>query len=60
MSLEMLLKFVAVFGSVVRSTVSAPPTIGVDLHAEQRFSSLDLGTSYLSFGCVLGAGYLQI
>ncbi|KAI6705045.1 hypothetical protein NL676_008007 [Syzygium grande] len=35
-SLEMLLKFVAVFGSVVRSTVSAPPTIGVDLHAEQR------------------------
>lgn len=35
-SLEMLLKLVAVFGSVVRSTVSAPPTVGVDLHAEQR------------------------
>ncbi|KAF8029874.1 hypothetical protein BT93_E2328 [Corymbia citriodora subsp. variegata] len=35
-SLEMLLKLVAVFGSVVHSTVSAPPTVGVDLHAEQR------------------------
>ncbi|KAH7568971.1 hypothetical protein JRO89_XS06G0082600 [Xanthoceras sorbifolium] len=35
-SLEMLLKLVAVFGSVIRSTVSAPPAVGVDLHAEQR------------------------
>ncbi|KAF2303406.1 hypothetical protein GH714_018006 [Hevea brasiliensis] len=35
-SLEMLLKLVAVFGPVVRSTVSAPPAVGVDLHAEQR------------------------
>ncbi|KAK4858983.1 hypothetical protein QYF36_024854 [Acer negundo] len=35
-SLEMLLKLVAVFGSVIRSTVSAPPAIGVDLQAEQR------------------------
>ncbi|XVE51275.1 hypothetical protein DITRI_Ditri02bG0026800 [Diplodiscus trichospermus] len=35
-SLEMLLKLVAVFGPVIRSTVSAPRGIGVDLHAEQR------------------------
>ncbi|KAK4770769.1 hypothetical protein SAY87_031301 [Trapa incisa] len=36
LSLEMLLKLVSVFGSVVFSTVGAPPAIGVDLHAEQR------------------------
>ncbi|XP_031392296.1 katanin p80 WD40 repeat-containing subunit B1 homolog isoform X1 [Punica granatum] len=36
LSLEMLLKLVAVFGSLVFATVSAPPTVGVDLHAEQR------------------------
>ncbi|CAL5409784.1 unnamed protein product [Camellia sinensis] len=35
-SLEMLLKLVAVFGPVVRSTISAPPVIGPDLHAEKR------------------------
>ncbi|PSS24671.1 Katanin p80 WD40 repeat-containing subunit like [Actinidia chinensis var. chinensis] len=35
-SLEMLLKLVAVFGPVVRSTISAPRSVGVDLHAEQR------------------------
>ncbi|XP_043808482.1 katanin p80 WD40 repeat-containing subunit B1 homolog KTN80.1 isoform X3 [Manihot esculenta] len=35
-SLEMLLKLVAVFGPIVRSTISAPPAVGVDLHAEQR------------------------
>ncbi|CAK7350671.1 unnamed protein product [Dovyalis caffra] len=35
-SLEMLLKLVAVFGPVIRSAVSAPPVVGVDLHAEQR------------------------
>ncbi|KAJ9136215.1 hypothetical protein P3X46_033314 [Hevea brasiliensis] len=35
-SLEMLLKLVAVFGPVVCSTISAPPAVGVDLHAEQR------------------------
>lgn len=34
-SLEMLLKLVAVFGTVVRTTVSAPP-VGVNLHAEER------------------------
>ncbi|KAG2685302.1 hypothetical protein I3760_10G119300 [Carya illinoinensis] len=37
-SLEMLLKLVAVFGSVIYSTVSASPTVGVDLQAEQRLS----------------------
>ncbi|XP_071729810.1 katanin p80 WD40 repeat-containing subunit B1 homolog KTN80.2-like isoform X2 [Rutidosis leptorrhynchoides] len=35
-SLELLLKFVAVFGPVVNSTVTAPPTVVVDLHAEKR------------------------
>lgn len=36
LSLEMLLKLVAVFGPLVRSTVSAPPVVGVDLHGEER------------------------
>ncbi|XP_050204159.1 katanin p80 WD40 repeat-containing subunit B1 homolog KTN80.3-like [Mercurialis annua] len=35
-SLEMLLKLVAVFGPVIRSTVSGPPGVGVNLQAEQR------------------------
>ncbi|GMI72289.1 DWD hypersensitive to ABA 3, Katanin p80 subunit 2 [Hibiscus trionum] len=35
-SLEMLLKLVAVFGPMIRSTVSARRGVGVDLHAEQR------------------------
>lgn len=32
----MLLKFVAVFGSTIKATISAPPSVGVDLHREQR------------------------
>ncbi|KAL1560219.1 katanin p80 WD40 repeat-containing subunit B1 KTN80.2-like isoform X2 [Salvia divinorum] len=36
LSLEMLLKLVAVFGTVVRTTVSARRSVGVDLHAEER------------------------
>ncbi|KAF8370165.1 hypothetical protein HHK36_031796 [Tetracentron sinense] len=35
-SLEMLLKLVAVFGPVIHSTISASPVVGVDLHAEHR------------------------
>ncbi|GAY34411.1 hypothetical protein CUMW_011290 [Citrus unshiu] len=35
-SLEMLLKLVVVFGPMIHSTLSAPPAVGVDLHAEQR------------------------
>ncbi|XP_015956300.1 katanin p80 WD40 repeat-containing subunit B1 homolog KTN80.1 isoform X1 [Arachis duranensis] len=35
-SLDLLLKLVAVFGPMIRSTVSAPPSVGVDLHAQQR------------------------
>nr|GMC88013.1 katanin P80 WD40 repeat-containing subunit B1 homolog isoform X1 [Ipomoea batatas] len=35
-SLEMLLKLVAIFGPMVRSAASARPSVGVDLHAEQR------------------------
>ncbi|KAI3741123.1 hypothetical protein L1987_58790 [Smallanthus sonchifolius] len=35
-SLELLLKLVAVFGPVISSTISAPPTVGVDIHAEKR------------------------
>ncbi|KAI3518423.1 hypothetical protein L1887_07160 [Cichorium endivia] len=30
------IKLVAVFGPVIISTVSAPPTVGIDLHAEKR------------------------
>ncbi|XP_078436767.1 katanin p80 WD40 repeat-containing subunit B1 homolog KTN80.3-like [Wolffia australiana] len=35
-SLEMLLKLVRVFGSVVRTTASSPLPVGVDLYAEER------------------------
>ncbi|CAI9292696.1 unnamed protein product [Lactuca saligna] len=38
-SLQLLLKLVAVFGPVVSSTISAPPAVGVDLHAEKRLES---------------------
>nr|XP_027111721.1 katanin p80 WD40 repeat-containing subunit B1 homolog isoform X3 [Coffea arabica] len=38
-SLEMLLKLIAVFGPLVHSTVSAPRAVGVDLHAEERRES---------------------
>ncbi|CAL0309411.1 unnamed protein product [Lupinus luteus] len=36
LSLDMLLKLVAVFGPTVHETVSAPPSVSVDLHQEQR------------------------
>ncbi|EPS68225.1 hypothetical protein M569_06544, partial [Genlisea aurea] len=36
-SLEMVMKLWAVFGSTVRSTVSAPQAVGVDIHGEERF-----------------------
>jgi len=32
----MLLKLVAVFGPTIRATVSAPPSLGADLHQEER------------------------
>ncbi|KAL6546622.1 hypothetical protein OROMI_022343 [Orobanche minor] len=35
-SLEMLLKLVAIFGTVIHSTVSGHRAVGVDLHAEER------------------------
>ncbi|CAN6453442.1 unnamed protein product [Victoria cruziana] len=35
-SLEMLLKLVRTFGSVIHSTMSARTSVGVDLHAEER------------------------
>lgn len=38
-SLEMLLKLVVAFGSVITSTASAPPAVGVDLNAEKRYAS---------------------
>lgn len=37
LSLDMLLKLVAVFGPVIHSTISARPAIGVNLQAEQRY-----------------------
>lgn len=36
LSLEMLLKLVAVFGPVIHSAISTPRAVGVDLHAEKR------------------------
>ncbi|KAL8152176.1 hypothetical protein V2J09_009936 [Rumex salicifolius] len=36
MSLEMLLKLVALYGEMISSTISAPPLVGVDLHQEER------------------------
>ncbi|PIA35318.1 hypothetical protein AQUCO_03500011v1 [Aquilegia coerulea] len=36
-SLEMLLKLVKTFGSVIHSTLSASTSVGVDIQAEQRF-----------------------
>ncbi|KAJ7968490.1 Katanin p80 WD40 repeat-containing subunit B1-like [Quillaja saponaria] len=41
-SLEMLLKLIAVFGPVINSTISAPPAVGVDLHAEKRLECCNL------------------
>lgn len=35
-SLEMLIKLVRVFGSVIHSTISASSSVGVDVEAEQR------------------------
>ncbi|KAL5579351.1 hypothetical protein UlMin_011793 [Ulmus minor] len=37
-SLELLLKLVAVFGSVIQTAISTPRAVGVDLHAEQRIA----------------------
>ncbi|CAA6655698.1 unnamed protein product [Spirodela intermedia] len=41
-SLEMLLKLVKVFGSMIHSTVSASISVGVDLQAEQRLERCNL------------------
>ncbi|KAK4361070.1 hypothetical protein RND71_020022 [Anisodus tanguticus] len=46
-SLELLLKLVAVFGPVVRSAVSARPSVGVDLHAEERIQCCRQCFAYL-------------
>ncbi|KAL3522217.1 hypothetical protein ACH5RR_015051 [Cinchona calisaya] len=46
-SLEMLLKLIAVFGPFVRSTVSAPRAVGVDLHAEERLASCKQSFAHL-------------
>uniref|UniRef100_A0ACD5WHY5 Uncharacterized protein n=1 Tax=Avena sativa TaxID=4498 RepID=A0ACD5WHY5_AVESA len=35
-SLEILLDLIKIFGPVIRSTLSASPTVGVDIQAEQR------------------------
>ncbi|OIV96138.1 hypothetical protein TanjilG_13070 [Lupinus angustifolius] len=51
-SLDMLLKLVAVFGPTVRETVSALPSVGVDLHQEQRRGGL-LAKSALELNLVL-------
>ncbi|XP_047154234.1 katanin p80 WD40 repeat-containing subunit B1 homolog KTN80.4-like isoform X1 [Vigna umbellata] len=41
-SLEMLLKLVRIFGSVIYSTVSAPLPVGVDIEAEKRLERCNL------------------
>ncbi|KAI4296649.1 hypothetical protein L6164_036593 [Bauhinia variegata] len=38
-SLDLLLKFVAVFGPTIHPTISATPSVGVDLHREERRES---------------------
>ncbi|XP_072962408.1 katanin p80 WD40 repeat-containing subunit B1 homolog KTN80.4-like [Typha angustifolia] len=41
-ALEMLLKLVKTFGPVISSTLSAAPSVGVDLQAEQRLERCNL------------------
>ncbi|XP_074579055.1 katanin p80 WD40 repeat-containing subunit B1 homolog KTN80.4-like [Curcuma longa] len=41
-ALEMLLKLVRIFGPVIHSTMSAGPSVGVDLQAEQRLERCNL------------------
>ncbi|XXG86877.1 hypothetical protein AAC387_Pa11g1701 [Persea americana] len=41
-SLDMLLKLVRIFGPVIHSTVSASPSVGVDLQGEQRLERCNL------------------
>lgn len=41
-SLEMLIKLVRVFGSVIHSTISASSSVGVDVEAEQRLERCNL------------------
>ncbi|KAL0321233.1 UNVERIFIED_CONTAM: Katanin p80 WD40 repeat-containing subunit B1 [Sesamum radiatum] len=46
-SLEMLLKLTSAYGAVIRATVSAPPTVGIDLHAQERLECSKLCTAHL-------------
>ncbi|PHT56048.1 Katanin p80 WD40 repeat-containing subunit B1 [Capsicum baccatum] len=46
-SLDLLLKLIAVFGPVIRSAVSARPSVGVDLHAEERVQCCRQCSAYL-------------
>lgn len=46
-SLELLLRLIAVFGPVIRSAVSARPSVGVDLHAEERIQCCRQCFAYL-------------
>jgi hypothetical protein len=48
-SLDMLLKLVRIFGSVIYSTISASTSVGVDIEAEQRCVWLHLQFSFLFF-----------
>lgn len=48
-SLEMLLKLVRVFGSVIYSSLSASSSVGVDIEAEQRCDSDSSQTSPFHF-----------
>lgn len=48
-SLDMLLKLVRIFGSVIYSTISASTSVGVDIEAEQRCVWLHLQFSIFLF-----------
>lgn len=44
----MLLKLVRIFGPVIHSTLSASPSVGVDLQAEQRYVILFYYSDFIS------------
>ncbi|KAL0407365.1 UNVERIFIED_CONTAM: Katanin p80 WD40 repeat-containing subunit B1 [Sesamum latifolium] len=46
-SLEMLLKLTSAYGAVIRSTISATPTVGIDLHAQERLECSKLCAAHL-------------
>jgi hypothetical protein len=52
-SLDMLLKLIRIFGSVIYSTISASTSVGVDIEAEKRCVWLHLQFSFLDSSVVI-------